>query len=129
PEASVTTALMADLAHQDVGLREIHLDRGYLASDLVRERPDELAIYCKAWPVRNGDRYPKTAFTLDWEASTIRCPNQVVIPFEPGTTVRFPEETCQVCPLQERCTTSAHGRSVHIHPDERLLTELRQRRL
>jgi IS5 family transposase len=129
PEASVTSDVLTDLAKQDVELQEIHLDRGYLASDLVRDRSGDLTIYCKAWPVRNGDRYPKTAFTLDWEASTIRCPNEVVIPFEPGATVRFPEETCQACPLRERCTTSAHGRSVHIHPDERLLAELRQRQL
>ena len=129
PEASVTDELLADLASQEVELREMHLDRGYLASTLVRDRPAELAIYCKAWPVRNGDRYPKTAFTLDWEAGTMRCPNRVSIPFHPGATVRFPEETCQSCPLRERCTTSAHGRSVHIHPDERLLAELRQRQL
>ncbi len=129
PEASVTDAIMADLAHQAVQLHEIHLDRGYLASDLVRNRPEDLIIYCKAWPVRNGDRYPKTAFVLDWEAGTIRCPNQVSMPFQPGATVHFPEEQCQVCPLRERCTTSAAGRSVHIHPDERLLQELRQRQL
>lgn len=129
PEASVTADLLTDLAPQQVVLREIHLDRGYLASDLVRERSEELAIYCKAWPVRNGDRYAKTAFVLDWTAGTMRCPNEVVIPFHPGATVHFPEETCQICPLRERCTTSAHGRSVHIHPDERLLAELRQRQL
>lgn len=129
PEASVTEDLLADLGRQDVELREIHLDRGYLASDLVRDRPQDLAIYCKAWPVRNGDRYPKTAFVLNWDAGTIRCPNQVSIPFQPGMTVRFPEEQCQICPLQDRCTTSSSGRSVHIHPDERLLQELRQRQL
>jgi transposase len=129
PEASVTDDLVADLAAQQVELREIHLDRGYLASDLVRHRAEELTIYCKAWPVRNADRYPKTAFVLDWEVGTIRCPNQVVIPFSPGATVRFPEDHCQSCPLRERCTTSAHGRSIHIHPDERLLAELRQRQL
>jgi transposase len=66
---------------------------------------------------------------LSWEHGTIRCPNQVVIPFEPGATVRFPQEQCAVCPLRERCTTSATGRSVHIHPDERLLQELRERQL
>ena len=129
PEASVTDDLLADLAAQKTELREIHLDRGYLASTLIRDRSDDLAIYCKAWPVRNADRYPKTAFVLDWEAGSIRCPNEVVIPFHPGATVHFPEETCQVCPLRERCTTSVHGRSVHIHPDERLLAELRQRQL
>jgi transposase len=129
PEASVTEAILADLARQDVHLKEIHLDRGYLASDLVRHRPDDLTIYCKAWPVRNGDRSPKTAFVLEWEHGTIRCPNQVVIPFAPGATVRFPQDQCAVCPLRERCTTSASGRSVRIHPDERLLQELRERQL
>jgi hypothetical protein len=129
PEASVTDAIMDDLTHQAAQLGEIHLDRGYLASDLVRNRPADLTIYCKAWAVRNGDRYAKTAFTLDWDAGTIRCPNQVRIPFRPGQTVHFPEDQCQVCPLRERCTTSATGRSVHIHPDERLLQELRARQL
>ena len=129
PEGSVTGDLLADLAAQEAELREIHLDRAYLASDLVRERAADLAIYCKAWPVRNGDRYPKTAFVLDWKAETIRCPNQVVIPFRPGATVHFPEDDCRACPLRGRCTTGARGRSVHIHPDERLLHELRQRPL
>jgi transposase len=31
--------------------------------------------------------------------------------------------------MREHCTTSTHGRSVHIHPDERRLDELRQRQL
>jgi hypothetical protein len=129
PEASVTDDLLADLAAQQVEVREIPLDRRYLASDFVRDRLEALTIYCRAWPVRNADRYPKTAFVLDWEAGTIRCPNMVVIPFEVGATACFPEDTCQACPLRERCTTSAHGRSVRLHPDEQLLAELRQRQL
>jgi hypothetical protein len=32
----------------------LHIDRAYLSSPLVRERPANLTIYCKAWPVRNG---------------------------------------------------------------------------
>ena len=51
------------------------------------------------------------------------------MPFEPGGIVHFPAATCAACPLRERCTTSARGRSVSIHPDERLLWELRQRQL
>jgi hypothetical protein len=49
------------------------------------------------------------------------------MPFEPGKTVRFPESTCAACPLRARCTTSSHGRSVTIHPDEALLAGLRER--
>lgn len=129
PEASVTDDILADLKHQGAELREVHIDRAYLSSPLVRDRGQELDVYCKAWSVRNADRYPKTAFSLDFEAQTIRCPNQVTIPFRVGGVVHFPEEDCQVCPLRERCTTSAKGRSVAIHPDERLLSELRERQL
>ena len=129
-EASVTDALDADLAAQHVGLAdldELHLDRAYLSSRWVRERPATLTIRCKAWPVRNGDRFPKTAFTLDWQRQQLECPNHITLPFQPGGTVHFPTAVCAVCPLRIRCTTSTHGRSVHIHPDERLLAELRER--
>jgi hypothetical protein len=129
-EASVTTDLDTDLAAQQVGLAdldELHLDRAYLSSRWVRERPATLTIRCKAWPVRNGDRFPKTAFTLDWQRLQLECPNHITLPFQPGGTVHFPATECAVCPLRVRCTTSTHGRSVHIHPDERLLVELRER--
>src|SRR6185437_10263759 len=127
PEASVTPALAADLAHQPVRLAELHIDRAYLSSHLVRERSEDLTIFCKAWPVRNGDRFTKTAFTLDWDTGRLQCPAGVQVPFTPGTTVHFPAPCCRSCHYQERCTTSSHGRSVHIHPDERLLEELRTR--
>jgi IS5 family transposase len=127
PEARVTEDLDADLAAQQAVLGEVHLDRAYLTSSWVREREPDLAIYCKAWPVRNHRGFPKTAFVLDWDAQMIRCPNDVAIPFVTGHTVRFPEEACAACPLRERCTSSAHGRSVVIHRDERLLAELRER--
>jgi hypothetical protein len=129
-EASVTDALDADLAAQQLSLAtltELHIDRGYLSSRWVHERPPTLAISCKAWPVRNGAHFPKTSFTLDWTRRTLRCPAQVELPFTPGGTVHFPAATCLACPLQERCTTSAHGRSISIHPDERFLAELRAR--
>ena len=129
PEAAVGEAIRDDLAAQTLTLSELHIDRAYLSSVLVQERPADLAIYCKAWPVHNGAHFPKTAFVLDWEQRTIRCPNDVLLPFEPGETVHFPAAGCAACPLRDRCTSSAQGRSVTIHPDERLLAELRQRQL
>ena len=56
PEASVTDALDLDLAAFQLpvaGWAELHIDRAYLSSAWVRERPETLAMYCKAWPVRN----------------------------------------------------------------------------
>jgi hypothetical protein len=49
PEASVTEVISEDLAQQAASLKELHIDRAYLSSHLVRERSDDLEIYCKAW--------------------------------------------------------------------------------
>ena len=127
PEAAVTDVIAADLAAQYVALAELHIDRAYLSSRLVRERPADLAVYCKAWPVRMGPTFAKQAFCLDWQQGTIRCPGGVTMPFTPGSTVQFPRATCAACALRPRCTTNAQGRTVTIHPDEQLLTELRER--
>jgi len=128
PEASVTASITADLDAAGLRLAELHIDRAYLSSSLVRDRGPDLVVFCKAWRVRNtGGRYAKGQFTLDFGAGQLTCPAGVSMPFQPGTTVHFPKHTCAACPLRERCTTSSNGRSVSIHPDEKLLAELRQR--
>ncbi len=127
PEASVTPEISTDLEQQGVRIKELHIDRGYLSSHLVRERSEEMDIYCKAWPVRTGKRFSKQMFILDWDRQIIRCPAEQEVSFVPGGTVHFPKDTCAQCPLQAQCTTSAKGRSISIHPDEALLIELRQR--
>jgi hypothetical protein len=128
PEATVTDAIAADLAAAGRRLSELHIDRAYLSSSLVRDRGPDLAIFCTAWRVRNtGGRLAKDQFTLDFAAGQLTCPAGVAMPFQPGKTVRFPAGTCAACPLRARCTTSSNGRSVAVHPDEALLAELRQR--
>jgi hypothetical protein len=129
PEATVTDSISLDLHVQRLTLRELHIDRAYLTSKLVAERDDELYISCKAWPVHNGPYFAKTAFVLDWEQQEIRCPDGVVLPFTPGRNVQFGADRCSSCTLHERCTSSKTGRTVSIHPDERLLQELRERQL
>jgi transposase len=127
PEASVAGGIAADLDHGGRHLAELHIDRAYLSSSLVRDRGPGLAIFCKAWRVRNGGRFAKDQFTLDFATGRLACPAGVSMPFTPGKTVRFPKGTCTACPLRARCTASSNGRSVAIHPDEELLAELRQR--
>jgi transposase len=128
PEASVTGDITAGLEAAGWQLSELHIDRACLSPALVRDRGPDLAIFCKAWRVRNtGGRFAKDQFTLDFAAGRLTCPAGVSMPFEPGKTVRFPKASCAACPLRQRCTASSTGRSVSIHPDEALLTELRQR--
>src|SRR5215510_1675238 len=63
PEASVTDAIETDLAAQQSTLKELHIDRAYLASKLVQQRSEELAIFCKAWPYVQGRIFPKARST------------------------------------------------------------------
>ena len=74
-------------------------------------------------------RFAKSDFTLDWEHQRLVCPAGQQMPFVPGGKVQFPAQVCAACPLRVQCTTSTRGRSVQIHPDERLLVELRARQL
>jgi transposase len=128
PEAVVTGDIAADLDAAGRHLSELHIDRAYLSSALVRDRDGDLTVFCKAWRVRNASgRFAKDQFSLDFGAGRLTCPAGVSMPFEPGKTVRFPKGTCAACPLRARCTASSNGRSVAIHPDEALLAELRHR--
>lgn len=127
PEASVAEAIQDDLEHQQITLQELHIDRAYLSSTLVSERLAGLKIFCKAWPVRDGPFFPKTAFTVDWERQMLRCPQGVEMSCQPGQAVHFPTATCAACPQRSRCTGSKSGRSVTLHADEKLLQELRVR--
>ena len=117
-----------DPAARDAALAEVLGCLDAVEAFAVRDRDSDLAIFCKAWRVRNTTgRYAKTEFALDFAAGQLTCPAGVAMPFQPGKTVRFPKTTCAACPLQRRCTTSSNGRSVSIHPGEALLAELRQR--
>jgi Transposase DDE domain len=127
PEAEVAEQIKADLDAQGLILSELGIDRAYLSSSLVRDRPDDLQVFCKAFPVRNGPRFAKPAFHLDFDQGLLTCPNNVTVAFTPGGKVQFPTGACAACPLRAQCTTSTRGRSVQIHPDEALLVELRAR--
>jgi hypothetical protein len=112
-------------AHGSVA--ELHIDRGYLASTWTHEmfvRGER--ILAKPWPSRNGDRFPKTAFHIDLERALVRCPEDRLAPIGHGIA-RFDADACDACPSRNRCTRAApgHGRSISIHPDERLLLHLR----
>ena len=127
PEARVTDAIETDLAAQHCPLRAWPIARASLASPLVQHRPETLPMFCKAWPVHQGPYGPKSALQLDGERHERQCPGGVPLPFEPGGSVKFPAATCAGCALRPRCTTSAAGRSVSMHPAEALWQAWRAR--
>lgn len=123
--ATLAQVLPAVTAHGP--LTELFIDRGYLASPMIAALDAAgVAIRAKAWTSRNGDRFPKSVFTIDLVAHRILCPAAQTATIPPGATaVHFPTTTCQPCPRRAACTTSARGRSITLHPQEALLQTLR----
>ena len=81
PEASVTGDIAADLEAAGLTLAELHIDRAYLSSELVRDRGSDLAVFCKAWRVRNaGGRFAKDQFSIDFDAGQLTCPAGAAMP-------------------------------------------------
>ena len=63
--------------------------------------------------------FTRDDFTIDHNARTVTCPQGHTIAIARKGTASF-RERCRDCPLQARCTTSKHGRSLKIskHDDE-----------
>ena len=128
PEAEAAPELLESVKPYADKLSDLYIDRGYLPAAAVHEqRRLGTNVHCKAFPLRNHDRFTKADFTLDLDAGRLTCPAGQSLPCAPGTTVHFPAATCRVCPKRATCTTAAtRGRSVAIHPEEAFLVQLRK---
>lgn len=87
-------------------------------------------LIAKVPDVQNQGYFAKTAFQIDLEAGTCRCPNQhQTREFRPATAgggvFVFDAKTCAACPLRAQCTRSRGGRTVQVHPQEALLQQAR----
>jgi transposase len=78
----------------------------------------------------NKGMFTKSQFTIDLNAGTVTCPAGHTIDMADkhadGATTYYFDEFCGGCPLRARCTTSVLGRSIRVHPQERLLKEARE---
>jgi transposase len=87
-------------------------------------------LIAKAPPVSNQGCFAKTAFDIDLEAQTCRCPaGQVSQDLRPraggGGVFRFAADVCAACPLRPQCVRGRGGRSVQVHAQEALLQKAR----
>jgi hypothetical protein len=126
PEHTVVATLMPEVARHGT-LTDLWMDRGYLASAAIPALYARgVTLHAKPWTVRNGDRFPKHAFTIRVTDGLVICPAQQTAPIVPGrSTVQFAAATCRACALRAACTTAADGRSISLHPHEALLQQLR----
>jgi hypothetical protein len=81
----------------------------------------------KPMPLRPAvaDGFTLDDFSIDEDAATVTCPNQVTRPISRRRTVTF-GAACRGCPLRARCTTRKDGRSLILHQHETLLRAARR---
>lgn len=81
-------------------------------------------------PARRKGKFSKDDFAIDLDAKTVTCPNGECVEIRQlkncGGRAKF-EGRCADCPLRARCTDSKAGRTVELHPDERILSQERER--
>lgn len=121
-------ALLTSAVRAHGPLAELLIDRAYLGSPAIGDlHTAGVVIRAKAWTSTNGGRFPKQAFIIQLGERRVTCPAQQTVPIPPAaTTVHFPATVCRTCGLRPACTTATTtGRSVAIHPQERLLQTLR----
>jgi transposase len=87
-------------------------------------------LVAKVPAATNQGCFPKTAFALDLEATSATCPaGQTTQDFKPSPTgggqFHFAAVVCAACPVRAQCVRGVGGRTVSMHPQERLLQEAR----
>jgi hypothetical protein len=82
----------------------------------------------KPWPVKPAVPGGFTAddFAVDEAAGTATCPHGVTRPISRTRAVTF-GAACRGCPLRQRCTNAADGRTLHLHPQDALQRRHRAR--
>jgi transposase len=136
--ASVPDVVMTEPVHdllEAAGLlpAEHAVDAGYASADLlIASRARGIALIGplladRSEQARNGG-YTAEAFTIDWDARQVTCPQGTVsskwAPIrkrdgKEAISVGFPAATCRACPARASCTSSARlGRQLFLRPQQ-----------
>jgi hypothetical protein len=128
PENEAVPMLLDCIEHLGP-IDELFIDRGYVANDRVSELDKKgVPIRCRPWPENNrSGLFTKGDFSIDLRRREITCPASHTIKYS-GTDLRgiFGAERCGPCSLRAQCTTAKAGRTVVVHPQERLLRKLKR---
>jgi hypothetical protein len=69
--------------------------------------------------------YTLDDFTIDLDAMTVTCPEQITVTISAKTrTARF-GTACDRCPVRQQCTNAKSGRVIKVHPNHALLAAAR----
>jgi len=109
---------MADSAYGDGATRQEFADAG---RSLIARVP----------PVTNQGRFPKTTFVIDLETMSCICPAQertedFRAAERGGGAFHFDAAVCAGCSLRVQCVRGRAGRTIAVHPQERLIQQARR---
>ena len=116
-ELEVTVSdIVADAAYGAGATRQAFADAGRM-------------LVAKVGVVSNQGFFPKTDFHIDLDGASCRCPaGEVTIDLRGGPLGRhfqFAADVCGACPLRPQCVRGQGGRTITVHPQERLLQAAR----
>ena len=106
--------VLADSAYGSADTRDTLTDAGHTA--VVKPIPVRTAV-------QGG--FSTDDFTIDIAAGTVTCPGRHTVTIS-GTGKAHFYARCNDCPLRARCTKSARGRTVTVHPRHDVLVAARR---
>lgn len=139
-------AIQTDLADKQLLPAQQLVDAGYVSAKRILHSRDQYQIELvgplhvdPSWQAKTEGAYDISAFSVDWEARRVKCPEgQLSVSWnlsqdakgESIVQILFAKQACDACPARSRCTTARHtGRSMTLrYPPERheLVQTLRQ---
>ena len=130
PDAELALALV-EQTEQNTGceVEQTVADCAY-GSGATRQAFEQASrpLVAKVPAMSNRGRFPKTDFSIDLEAGSCTCPaGQVSTELRGGQqrAFHFAAAVCAACPLRSQCVRGQRGRTVQVHPQERLLQAAR----
>ncbi len=108
---------IGDCAYGDGGTRQAFADA-------------ERQLIAKVPAMSNQGMFPKTQFQIELTTGSCTCPAgqsaRARARSVGGGVFRFAKAVCRPCPLRSQCVRGRSGRTVQLHPQEKLLQEARQ---
>jgi len=120
-------------ANSGCAVAEAHADGAYGDGETRQAFADAgRALVAKAAGDADTSYLPKSAFMIDLEAGTCRCPAGQLAQRRQslkhgGALFQFDAAMCGACPLRAGCVKGKGGRTIREHPQEALLQQARAR--
>ncbi len=127
PDAAPLPEMLDQQKDAGITVTKVTGDTAYGSGDTRADMAGrEVKLVAPVPPEVNGELFPKSAFEIDLQERTCRCPAGHVVKMtgqrKKGKAGSFHfAELCRDCPLRDRCTKSKNGRSVVVHRHEALL--------